>query len=64
MSTTENAGPRVAYSREEAAAMIGASPAWVSQRIADGSLRSTKINGRRFISHSAIVEFVESTAGR
>jgi hypothetical protein len=55
---------RLAFSKKEAAQLIGCSAAWLSVRIATGELPSVKIAGRRFISDDALRSFVNGRANR
>ena len=50
---------RLAYSVEETAATIGTCRTWVDMRIKDGSLRSVKRAGRRFVTPSALAAFLD-----
>lgn len=53
---------RLAYSRREAAKLIGCSPAWLSQRIANDEIKSRKISGRRFIARDDLLDFIKGRA--
>jgi excisionase family DNA binding protein len=50
---------KLGYSVKEAARVLGVSPRTISNYLAQGSLRSVKICGRRFIRRKDLIQFLD-----
>lgn len=62
-STGPHSVPRLAYSVAEAAEALGMSRATVNVHIADGTIPSVKIGGRRLIRRDALDALLASSEG-